>query len=210
MAENLESFVKKLQSEGVDAGREAAEKLRKEAEEKAEEIVARARKEAEEILQEAREEAKRRRALAHSELEMAVRDIVLRLRDSLSRALSAVIAQRVKEEFEDEDYLRKIVRDVVTAYAKGDAGQERQMEVHVSRSMPDDWIRNLLKDLSQQLQITDDAIRVKSTLSRAGFDYRVEGATVEVSPESVTEVLLEMVNPELQEIISRAVADRAA
>jgi len=209
MAEDLESFVKKLQSEGIDAAKAAAERVRKEAEERAEEILACAREEAEKIVQQAREEAAQQHSRARSELKMAVRDTVLRLRESLGRAMSAVIAQRVKEGFEDGSYLRKIIRDVVTAYAHGDAGRERQVEVQVSRDMTDDWVRDVLKDLSHQLHQPDNT-RVKAVLSRAGFDYRVEGATIEVSPESVTEALLEMVNPKLQRIISEAFTGEAA
>jgi len=210
MPENLESFVKKLQSEGVDAGREAADRLRKEAEQQAEKILAHAHKEAEGIVQEAQNEAERRRNDVRAELGMAVRDVILHLRQSLSRALSALIAERVSEGLEDPDYLRGIIRDVVVAYARGDATREKQMEVNVSKDLPDDWIRDLLNDLSRNLQESDKMTRVQANLLRAGFDYRVEDATIEVSPDSVTEVLLEMVNPELQAIINSAVMDGAA
>ena len=209
MPENLESFVKKLQSEGVEAGREAADKLKKEAEQQAEEILAHAREEAEGIVREAEDEAERRRNHTQAELEMAARDVVLRLRDSLSRALSALITERVSEGLKDPDYLKGIIKELVVAYARGDATREKQMDVHVSRDLPDDWIRHLLTDLSQTLQKPEKMPRIQADLTRAGFDYRVEDAAIEVSPDSVTEVLLEMVNPELQAIVQRAVTGGA-
>jgi len=43
MPESIESFVKKLQSEGVDAGKKAAEKIIKEARQEAEKIFAQAK-----------------------------------------------------------------------------------------------------------------------------------------------------------------------
>ncbi|MBW1780102.1 MAG: hypothetical protein JRL30_05130 [Deltaproteobacteria bacterium] len=210
MSDNLESFVKKLQSEGVDAGKKAADGLRKEAEQEAEKILARAREAADGIVQQAETEAEQRRNRTQAELEMAARDVMLRLRESLSRALSALINRRVQEGFQDPDYLREIVKDVVVAYAKEDAGAERQIKVEVSEDIPDGWIDAIFKDLSRQLQDPEEAIKVEAALSRAGFDYRVAGATIEVSPDSVTEVLLEMVNPELQKVIQRAVEDAAA
>jgi hypothetical protein len=48
-------------------------------------------------------------------------------------------------------------------------------------------------------------LALKSTFSKAGFEYKIHGATVEVSPDSVSELLSEMVNPDLQKIIADVV-----
>jgi len=204
MAEDLESFVKKLQSEGVNAGKEAAERLRKEAEQEAEAILVRARETADEIVQQAEAQAEGRRSRIEAELDMAVRDVILRLRASLGQALSALMTRRVREALRDPGYLREVIKDVVISYATVDATGKGGMEVQVSRDLPNDWIEDLLEDLSRHLKDPDAKTGVQAVLSRAGFDYRVKGAVVEVSPDSVTEVLLEMVNPELQEIIQKA------
>ena len=57
MAESIESFVAKLQAEGVQAGKDAAEKIREEARQQAREIVQHARSEADKIIAEARSQA---------------------------------------------------------------------------------------------------------------------------------------------------------
>jgi hypothetical protein len=46
---------------------------------------------------------------------------------------------------------------------------------------------------------------IHSSFPKAGFEYKIQGAAVEVSPDSVSELLSEMVNPELQKIISKVV-----
>jgi len=206
MPDNLESFVKKLQSEGVEAGKAAAEKLKKEAEEEAEKIISRAREEADEIIQKAKAGAEKQQKNAQSEMEMAVRDAVLRLRESLKKALSRLISYRVEEDFKDTGYLKEIVREVVLAYTKKDADPDGQVEIEVSEDIQDDWIQTTMTDLSEQLQTSKDHIKIVASLKKTGFDYHLQDGTVEVSPDSVTELLLEMVNPQLQEIISRAVA----
>ncbi|MDZ7697057.1 MAG: hypothetical protein U5R49_09105 [Deltaproteobacteria bacterium] len=207
MPENLESFVEKLKSEGVDAGKAAAEKLKKEAEQEAEEIISHAREEAEGILQQAKADAERRHKNAQSELKMAARDAILRLRESLNQALTGLITHRVQGDLEDRDYLREIIRDVISTYAKKDATLEKPVEIDVSEDIPDDWIQETIDDLAEHLQKTEENIQIQASLKGAGFDYQMEDGTVEVSPDSVTELLLEMVNPRLQEIISQAMAD---
>lgn len=207
MPDNLESFVKKLQAEGVDAGKAAAEKLKREAEQEAEEIVSNAREEAKGIVQQAKADAERRHKHAQSELGMAARDAILKLRESLNQALNGLIMHRVQRDLEDRDYLRGIIRDVISTYAKKDADSERQVEIDVPEGFSDDWIQETIKDLTDYLQNPEDNIHIRASLKRAGFDYRVENATVEVSPDSVTEMLMEMVTPRLQELISRSIED---
>ena len=57
MPTNIESFVKTLESEGVDAGKKAAKKIEAEAREKAGEITAEAKEKADQIIAEAQAEA---------------------------------------------------------------------------------------------------------------------------------------------------------
>ena len=78
MAESLEAFVKKLQTEGVDAGKQAAEKIKKRAEHEAEKILVNAEKEAEKIIAEAKNSAEKELSRAQTELELAVRDTILK------------------------------------------------------------------------------------------------------------------------------------
>jgi vacuolar-type H+-ATPase subunit H len=204
MPDNLESFVKKLQSEGVDAGKAAAEKLKKEAEEAAEKIISRAHEEADEIIQKAKADAQKQKKNAQSEMKMVVRDAILRLRESLKKALSRLISYRVEEDFKDTGYLKEIVREVVLTYTKKDADPDGQVEIEVSEDIPDDWIQQTMTDLSEQLQTSEDNIRIQASLKKAGFDYHLRDGTVEVSPESVTDLLLEMINPKFQEVVSQA------
>ena len=52
------------------------------------------------------------------------------------------------------------------------------------------------------------SIDLKGTLSGAGFEYAVSGATVEMTLESVVEVLSRLVAPDLRGIVERALEAR--
>ena len=201
MTESLESFVKKLQSEGVDAGKEAAEEIKKEATLEAEKILADAKEEAEKIVAKAKNGADKQISRAQTELELAVRDALLKLRESLGNVLSSLLMQRTEKKLSEPEYIGEIIREVITTYAKADAGLKSPVEVNISKKTRDKFSDSVLKDLSRNLGDGQDKMGLHATLSKAGFEYKIHGATVEVSPDSVSELLSEMVNPALQEII---------
>lgn len=206
MAESLESFVKKLQSEGIDAGKKAAEKIMRDARQDTEKMLADAKKEAENIVARAKKEAEKHRYRMQTEMELAVRDAILKLRESLSLVLSALLTERIEKKFSDADYLGGIIGDVIIAYATADAGGQNRMEINLSKKMRDKLNDRVLNELFQKLKVDRDKMGLKATLSKAGFEYKINGATVEVSPDSVAELLSEMVNPSLQEIIEKALS----
>jgi vacuolar-type H+-ATPase subunit E/Vma4 len=203
--ESLESFVRKLQTEGVEAGKDAAEKIKKEANREAERILADAKADAEKITAKAASDAERQLSRAKKELELAVRDAILRLGESLGRVLSVMLARRVEKKLSEPDYMGKVVREIIIAYAKADARQEPQIEINIQKKMRDKMHSSALKDLFRNLHGDQDKLDLKYTLSKAGFEYKIHGATVEVSPDSISELISEMVNPDLHEIIADVV-----
>jgi vacuolar-type H+-ATPase subunit E/Vma4 len=205
MPESLQSFVKKLQTEGVDAGRDAGEKIKKEATHEAEKILAAAKADAEKILAKTEKDAERQLSRAQNELGLAVRDAVLKLGESLGHVLSVMLARRVEKKLSDPDYIGEIMREVIITYAKADAGRQPRIEINIPKKMHDNLIDSALKDLFKNLQGDQDKLALRATLLKAGFEYKIHGATVEVSPDSVSELLSEMVNPALQEIIDSVV-----
>ncbi len=205
MPENLESFVKKLQTEGVDAGKEAGEKIKKEAKREAEKILADANADAEKIVAKAERDAERQLSRAQNELELAVRDAVFKLGESLGCILSVMLARRVEKKLSEPDYIGEIIREVIITYAKADAGRQPRIEINIQKEMRDKLIDSALEDLFKNLHGDQDKLALQATLLKAGFEYKIHGATVEVSPDSVSELLSEMVNPALQEIIDNVV-----
>ncbi len=127
------------------------------------------------------------------------------LGESLGRVLSVMLARRVEQKLCEPAYIGEIMREVIIAYAKADAGQAPRIEINIPKKMRDKLNDSALEDLCQNLQGDRDKLALKSTFSKAGFEYKIHGATVEVSPDSVSELLSEMVNPDLQEIIANVV-----
>ena len=62
--------------------------------------------------------------------------------------------------------------------------------------------------LHKDLVASGTGIELHGSLAGSGFEYRVSDGTVEVTVESVVEMLSELVGPEVREIVARAATDR--
>jgi len=209
MADSIESFVTKLQNEGVEAGKQQAEAIRSEAQQEADRIVQEAQEQARRITQEADQQARETRQRAQTDLELAARDTVLRLRDTLGRALRAVLVTGAEQPMRDPEFLKGLIRDVVMQYARAD--REGQVGIHVNvgediQGQLADWCRAQLAPEAHGAGIQVD---LRGTLREAGFEYEVEGANVEVTRQSVVEVLSDLVSPRLREIVEKATSEES-
>lgn len=210
MAQSIEAFVQKLQAEGVQAGKDAADRLRAEAQAEGERIVADARRRAEQIVADADAQARRTAEQQQHELELAARDAVLRLREAVGTAVAQLLRHQAGEVLADRQFLAKLIHDVVTQYAHDDAHREVTVEVRVNKDTADalaDWAVSYLGHAHADGKRAD--IDLKGTLQGVGFEYTAGESTVEVTAESVVAVLQEHMTPRLREILDRAFGDAA-
>ncbi|MEJ2703749.1 MAG: hypothetical protein P8Z79_15040 [Sedimentisphaerales bacterium] len=204
MPTNIESFVKTLESEGVDAGRKAAGKIEAEAREKADRIIADARKTGDQIVADAEGEAEKVKTRMASSLELATRDAIFLLREKLSQQLEIILKLNVEKALKDEETLVGVLREVIPAYAKGGADKEIKTEVNVSHDMKSRLLETTLRELARSLKDKNVQLDVSRNLAKSGFEYKIEGSTVEVSTDSVTSLLAEMIDPDLQQFLEKA------
>lgn len=205
MVQTLEAFIDKLRTDGVESGRAEAEKIRAEAEQRAAQVVLDAEQQAAKIIVDAQAEAEKIRERTRSDLELAARDTIVRLRQTLSAALREVLRVAAEKKLSETDFIGNLIRDLVMRYVQADL-EHRAIVLNVDDGMRRqlaDWaIQTLHKDLDKE----HSAVELHGALAEAGFEYRVGDGAVEVTVGSVVEVLSEMVNAELRQLITRAVA----
>ena len=203
MPTNIESFVKTLESEGVDAGRKAARKIEADAKKQADKIIAEGKTEAERIISEAETEAQKIKARMDSSLELAARDAILMLREKLSRQLDVLLKWNVEKALNDEETLATVLREVIPAYVKADTGKKLNAEINVSKDLKSRLIESTLRELAHSIKEKNVQVDVRYNLAKSGFEYKIEGSTVEVSTEAVTALLVEMIDPDLQQFLEK-------
>jgi vacuolar-type H+-ATPase subunit E/Vma4 len=204
MPTNIESFVKTLESEGVDAGKKAGKKIEVEARAKADTIIAEAKETADKIIADAQAEAEKVQARMNSSLELAARDAIYMLREKLSQQLAIMLKLNVEEALKDEETLANVLREAIPAYAKANMGNKLTAEINISGDLKSRLLESTLRELAHSLKNQNAQINVRHNLAKAGFECKIEGSTVEVSTESVTALLAEMIDPELQQFLEKA------
>ncbi|HOM18050.1 MAG TPA: hypothetical protein PLQ00_12025 [Thermoguttaceae bacterium] len=209
MAATLETFVERLKADGVEAGRQAAEAIRREAEEQAAQRLQQAEAEAQRIIAAAQAEREKILARTQTELKLAARDTIHRLREALEKGLALLVRQAAEVQLQDDGLLRDLIREVVCQYAKADAEKEDLITINVSEPMRrrlSQWAIGAFHNAECPQEL---AVELHGTLTEAGFEYRLSGGAVEVTPESVAAVLMEMVSPEVQKLLQSALGESA-
>ena len=212
MAASLESFVEKLQAEGVQVGQAEGDRIVAESREQAAGIVSAAKEEAEGIVSAAQEEAKSLVEKGRTELRLAARDTAYSLRDVLTRCLRGVLARPVERQLEEKELVARLLHEVVVRYSEADASCRRDLEINVPKEMQAelaDWALSELHKAGMKQESDKGAgvsIDLKGTLRDAGFEYKIEGGTVEVTVNSVVSQLVELLSPRLRELLDEAMA----
>ncbi len=204
MADTIKSFIDKLQADGVQAGKQAAEDIRTEADQKAKSIIAEANSKAESIIAEAKSEADSVKSRTATELNLAARDTVIKLQETLNGAIQAVLTVAVREQLADPELLGKILHDIVLQYVRADADGRTTVTINVSPEMRDKLVGWALKMLHEGPEELRGSVDLHGSLAGAGFEYGVSGGTVEVTVASVVETLSEMVSPAVRELLSKS------
>jgi len=204
MADTIESFVKTLQTEGVEAGQAAAEEIRSEAEQQAQQILKQAQEQAESIISDAQAKADSQAARHQKELNMAVRDAVLRLHEALTRSLEGVLTCPVEAHLSNSDFLKPLLHDIVMQYARADSKGHGEIRIDVSPEMYKQLVNWAIGELRQAAQDHTSHLNLTDMLTEAGFEYQVAGATVDVTVDSVVETLADLVGPQLRKILQES------
>ncbi len=203
-AHNIEAFVTKLRSEGVEAGKAEAARIVKAAEEEAARIRAAAKADAEETLAKANASARQVEAHTKSELELAVRDAVLRLRQAVQQEIRRLIGDRIKEPLQDPAFTKELILEVARQYARSDAGSGSAV-----CSLPESMFNRLQEELRAALGAElGRSAEVRNGLKTAGFEYSVGDGTIEVTTESVAEVLSDLVGPEIRRLLAKGAGEK--
>jgi len=201
----LEAFIEHLHAEGVEAGRQAADRLREEAVARAAEVVEHAKKTARELTEQAQAQAAAILAAAQSELDLAVRDAQLELRARLERALTLLLEEGIARKLDEPALLTRLLTEVVQAHA-GSESEGQTLEIRVRPESVQELAAAVPGMLGRALADGTGSFDLNGSLRTGGFECRIGKAVVEVTPESVAEKLAQLVSPQLRAVLRDAAA----
>lgn len=108
-SKGIQDLIDRIREKGVNAGREESSRLINDAEHRAEWVLRQAEEQAAEILQKAEQDAEFIRTSGRESLELAFRDIKMKLRDQLSQQFSRQLGKLIVTELQDPETLKQLL-----------------------------------------------------------------------------------------------------
>lgn len=113
VSSGVQELIGRLRDEGVQAGRQEADRIVQEAQKRAAEVVAQAKSETEEIRSNARAEIAAERAASREAIQLAFRDAELKLRSEFRAVVAERVRRLVSMEMRDREFLRELILAIV-------------------------------------------------------------------------------------------------
>lgn len=206
----VETLIQRLQDEGVEKGRNAAEDLVEEARKESLRLLDQAQREAEEIRAQARQEAEKSRATGEEALRLAARDTLLHLRESLRTEFTAKIRRLVAHTLDDRQFLERLILEVARKAMPGDAGSAVEILLPGDKVDAED-LEKRPEEVSEDslmkfvLGLSADILREGLTFGRSadnepGIRVQIvdQDVQIEFTEQSISDLLMQHMAPRLR------------
>ncbi len=212
----VEALIERLRNEGVTAGQEKAEDLVVNAQKHAEWIIEEAELEAKELIEKAQQQAIDIKASGEDALQLAARDALLKLRDTLLGSFSHEVMRVVGEQMTDKAFMEKLILSLAgTVREKTELDNHKDIVINLPEDvMGIDELRKKPEELKEgklsqytasiaanllrkgvQFELTDDI--------NAGLSVRLvdDAMVIDFTDEAVTALLLEHIQPRFRALL---------
>lgn len=201
MAEELQGLLDRIRKDGLEKAEEEAKAIIEAANKKAVEIKKTAEAEAAEKLDAAQEEAAKLEQRSISAIEHAARDIVLSVGDAVQQAFETLANHHISEALTGEQFA-KLVHEVIQTYIKQE--DKAGIEVLLSQTQQEEVANYLNQVMHKELR---EGITIQSTrgvISGFSVVLRDQGVEHDFRGKTLTDAFLELLRPQLGEIVKRA------
>jgi len=147
MALQIEDLVASIRKNGVEAGKQDADKIIADAKAQAQEIIRQAHKDADAVMADAKREIEVRDKSARASLEQAGRDVQLSLKKAISEQLDMILQTNVEKALTGKELAGLIAGVIKTGLV--DASKS---EVQVGKKQFDDLAQTLKAELADELR----------------------------------------------------------
>lgn len=193
---HLDALVDKLYAEGIEKANTEAEKIVTKAREEAAEILKKANEQGAKIIEDGKSQAESFQTNAVGSVKQASRDVLLELENSIRELFAKSFKTQAAASLNDPEFLKKLIADLVKAWAGG-----KDVSVMVNEAMVEKIMATAKDGVIKEL---GDGIEIKAGRNITnGFRIRREGEAVafDFTDESVVEILKAQINPQLADTL---------
>ncbi len=205
MTDELRSLLDRLQRDGVDAGKQQADVVLRDAQQQAARIVAEAKAEAERYRAETRADAERTVVRTRQQLQHAARDLLLVVGQRLEEIVRRILVDRTVVAFDGPTVIRLTEHLIEAFVARGrGAGALEVLVGPAQKELLTDAVLHALRDKLQQ----GVTLRVQAGVG-PGFQIRMGdgGVTHDFTAAAIASALADLVTPEIAAIVLAAAVE---
>ncbi len=207
----VEALISRIRDQGVQAGRDEADRVLGEARREAARILEVAKKETEAMRADASEEIAAEKTAAMEALRIAERDTIMDLRSRVTDGFERHVRRLVSESILDKDFIRAVVL-VLAGHAAKEFIKGKKARILVSASLSgedDKQLQQQAKDVAHEvtLGISANMLREGIELIPASDDHRGvrvqlvdEDVEVDLSEKAISDLLLSQLLPRYRAI----------
>lgn len=214
VASGVQALIDRLREQGIEAGRQNAEKTVADAEARARWVVEQAQEETTRMREQAQAEADRTRTAGQEALQIAVRDALLAVKTDLTQRFAHEIRRLVSDQLKSEDMLQQMILEVA-GRSREAIGETEPATVILPRDVvglndlrrkPEEMQEGTLAHFV--LATATDLMREGVTFGvsedeQTGIRVRLEGSelTLDLTDEAVANLLLQHLSPRFRALL---------
>ena len=197
----LKELIDQIKKDGVEAAELQAQSILKAANDEAEKIILNAKEEAERILQNAKKENERMVKSSEDAIRQAVRNLLISFRESVTRELNAIIAEKVGSAYSSDEFAGLII-SIVENWANTPDAEDiavilntedlKKLEETILSALKEKMLKGITLKANDNF---DGGFRISVNNGSAYYDY---------SAESVVEMLSNYLSPKVTELLKEA------
>ena len=193
--DKIQELTSKLYSEGIEKGKEEAEKIINEAKALSNQIIEDAKNKAREIVAAAEKEAKELKSNTEAELKLYASQAIEALKTEIVNLVTDKLAKsNVKAAFEDKEFMQKVILELVKNWAR-----DEKLVIGVENA---EELKNYIAANAKGL--LEKGLKIESVSGiKTGFILAPEDSTYKVKfgEEEIVEYFKEFLRPQIRELL---------
>lgn len=221
ISSGIDELVERLKSDGIQAGQQQALDIIAAAEKRADQLEQQAKERSETLLKESHERIQREEQAAKDALQLAFRDMVLGMKNSMLERLSEDFAKEVRQQSASVpildkmivEALRHIIADVRLPETSADHAEQnievlipqQLLELDDIRANPEKASKGPLAELGFHLteQMFSQGVEFTAGQHSGGIQMKLNGSemVVDISDKAIADLLLKYLQPRFRAIL---------
>lgn len=217
ISQGVETLIERLKQDGVNAGKEEAARLIREAQEKANKILNEAQAKSKAMQDEAHQLIQQEKKAAEDALQLAARNMRLELRQNLIDRFSQEVRRLVHKELDAKDTLRQLILLIASDTAEQlHAFKAKNIEIELPKKVLDfdeirknpelmeqDPLKTLVQNLTRQMLREGMHVRVNQQHDAAGIKVHLvdEEIVLDLTEDAVSNLLIKHMQPRFRALL---------